>query len=181
MRAFVAVELPEAAREEVERLQETLQRSGADVKWVEPENLHLTLKFLGEIPEDQAGQVEEALRSAISSFRPFSFQLKGIGAFPRVNSPRVLWVGVGEGNLQLTELGATVEKCCLAVGFPAEDRPFSPHLTIGRIRPGPGLTRLIQQLEAAEFRCSAPAPVERIILFQSVLSAHSPTYSRLIP
>ncbi len=169
MRAFIAVELSEAVRAEVARLQETLRSAGADVKWVEPENLHLTLKFLGEIDESRVAQVEEALRSAVSPFRSFSFRLEGVGAFPRVNSPKVLWVGVGEGKPKLAELGAAVEKRCA----------FSPHLTIGRVRSGAGLAQLIQQLEAAEFRASVSTPAEKLVLFQSTLSSHGSIYTPL--
>ncbi len=179
IRAFIAVELPEAARKEVESLQAELRATGADVKWVEVSNLHLTLKFLGSIEEAQAAALKEALGVAIQVLPSFSFQLEGIGAFPRTTSPRVLWVGVNEGEKQLVELAGIVEKVCAGLGFPQEERPFSAHLTIGRVRSNNGLASLIKKLQVAEFRGDTPAPVNHLTLFQSTLSPQGPTYTPL--
>ena len=104
IRAFLAVELPEPLRREVAAFQSELRSSGADVKWVEAENLHLTLKFLGKIETAQAASLKERLSAGLKGVSPFTVRLEGIGAFPKTTFPRVLWVGVGEGKERLVEL-----------------------------------------------------------------------------
>lgn len=162
MRAFIAVEISEGARTEVARLQETLITAGADVKWVEPRNLHLTLKFLGEVPEEKIPALTESLGRTAAETPPFSFSLQGVGAFPRMEHPRVIWVGVQEGKEQLVQLAEKV----------GGERPFSPHLTIGRVRSGARLAPL-------PFKAGEPILADRLVLFQSVLSPDGSIYTPL--
>ncbi len=177
MRAFIAVEISEAARTGVARLQEQLKTAGADVNWVEPQNLHLTLKFLGEIEESRVPELTAALSTSLQT-PPFTFTLEGTGAFPRTEHPKVLWAGINEGKEPLIELAREVEAACGRCEFPPEERPFSPHLTIGRVRSPKGLNRLVQKLQAIEFQ-GGKTRVRVIILFQSVLSPHGPAYTPL--
>ncbi len=179
VRAFVSVHLPDSLRQEVAASLSGLRASGADVKWVEPSNLHLTLKFLGNIEGCQVSALKEALGLSIRGMVPFQLQLEGLGAFPRTTSPRVIWVGVSVGEKELTELAQAVEGACAGLGFAAEDRPFSAHLTVGRVRSREGLASLIKKLQVAEFRASTLAPINRVILFQSTLSPKGPTYTPL--
>ncbi len=179
IRAFIAVELPDSVRQEVASLQADFKSSGADVKWVDPENLHLTLKFLGDIEESQTAALKEALGAGIGGLTPLDIHLEGIGAFPKTTFPRVIWVGVNQGEKQLVELGEKAEQACVGLGFPREERPFSAHLTIGRVRSKDRLAPLIKKLQVAEFRATAPAPVTKIILFQSTLSPKGPIYTPL--
>ena len=179
MRAFIAVELPEALRREVAALQDTLKATGADVKWVEPANLHLTLKFLGDIAEIRVTPITEALRTATRHVASFTMRLAGVGAFPSTRSPRVVWVGVKDGQAPLRELAEAVEQACAGAGFPTEGRPFSPHLTIGRVRSQNRVAGLVKQLQVAAFQGTAPAPVGRLTLVQSTLSPRGPTYTPL--
>ena len=179
IRAFIAVALPESLRNEVAMLSAHLRSSEADVKWVAAGNLHLTLKFLGDIEENQVGPIEEALSAAVKSHSLFTIQLEGIGAFPRTTSPRVVWIGVGTGKEQLTQLAQCVEKTCIGLGFPEEERAFSPHLTIGRVRSRDRLAQLIKRLQVVEFCGKNPAQIDRLILFQSYLSPQGPTYTPL--
>lgn len=170
MRAFIAAEISEEARVKVARLQDNLQSAGADVKWVEPRNLHLTLKFLGEIDKRKLPTLTEALTRCVAAFAPFPFWLEGVGTFPRPEHPRVIWVGVSEGKENLIKLAQAVEKVCNSLGFTTEERPFSPHLTIGRVRTH-------TRLEAAPFKTSEPTRVDRLVLFQSTLSPQGPRYT----
>ena len=179
IRAFIAVELPRTLQYEVAAFQTEFKKSGADVKWVEPANLHLTLKFLGEIEENRLAPIQEALGNAVGHRPHFTIHLEGIGAFPRTTSPRVIWVGVHEGGQELVALVQAVEQAASGVGFPPEERPFEPHLTIGRVRSPGGLAGLIKKLQVAEFRATSSAPVTRLTLFQSLLSPKGPTYSPL--
>lgn len=177
MRAFIAVEISEEVRTEVARLQEKLQTAGADVKWVEPENLHLTLKFLGEIEEGRVPALTEALNFSLR-LPPFTFSLEGVGAFPKMEHPKVLWAGIHEGKDPLIGLARVVETACSGCGFPPEERPFSPHLTIGRVRSPQGLNRLIQKLQSAEFQ-GGKTQAGGITLFQSTLGPGGPIYQPL--
>ncbi|MBI3333844.1 MAG: RNA 2',3'-cyclic phosphodiesterase [Candidatus Omnitrophica bacterium] len=179
MRAFIAVELPDALRQEVAAFQSELGSSGADVKWVEAGNLHLTLKFLGETGENQVGPLKEGLISAALQLSPFTVSLEGIGAFPSTTNPRVVWVGVAQGKEELIRLAQTVEQSCSRLGFAPEERPFSPHLTIGRLRSRERLAPLIKKLQVAELRGGTSTRVDRLILFQSTLSPQGPTYTPL--
>ncbi len=181
IRAFIAIELPDSLRQEVAAALSGLRASGADVKWVEPSNLHLTLKFLGNIEENQIEPLVLSLskESSIRGMVPFQVQLEGLGAFPRTTNPRVIWVGVNQGEKELTELAQAVEGVCAGLGFAAEERSFSAHLTVGRVRSREGLASLIKKLQVAEFRGSTLAPINRVILFQSTLSPKGPTYTSL--
>ena len=179
IRCFIAVELPEPLRQEIALFQSELRSSGGDVKWVEAGNLHLTLKFLGNIEEPQVPSLKEALAAAVKNLSPFTIHLEGIGAFPRTTDPRVVWIGAGEGKETLITLAQTVGRACSELGFAPEDRPFSAHLTIGRVRSRDRLASLIQRLQVAEFRGNTPASIDRLILFQSALSPKGPTYTPL--
>ncbi len=181
IRAFIAVDIPDSLRQDLAALQSELRASGADVGWVKPENLHLTLKFLGDIEESQVEPLvlslsKESVRLGSS---PFTISLEGIGAFPKTTYPRVIWVGVNQGKEELEKLALGVERTCVDLGFAAEERPFSVHLTIGRVRSKDRLAWLIKKLQVAEFRGSAPASIDRILLIQSTLSPHGPTYTPL--
>ncbi len=179
IRAFIAVELPEALREAVAAFQGELKSAGADVKWVEPANLHFTLKFLGNIREDQVPSLIGTLERACAGAGAFTLSLEGLGAFPRTTAPRVIWVGVREGKEPLEKLAGGIEAECGRLGFPEEERPFSAHLTIGRTRSPQGIARLIKKLQVAEFPGTPPASIERVVLFQSTLGPQGPAYTPL--
>lgn len=178
MRCFIAVELPDALKQEVAEIQAEFKQTGADVKWVESASLHLTIKFLGDIGEDKISALKESLPFTLHP-SSFTITLEGIGAFPKTIFPRVIWVGVGEGKESLVNLARYVEEICSRLGFAPEERPFSAHLTIGRVRSRQGLAPLIKKLQVAEFRGSVPAPVSQLTLFQSTLSPKGPTYTPL--
>ena len=180
MRLFVAVHLDPALRPAVEamrrQLVEAWPRGQELVKWVEPHNLHFTLKFLGEVEEARLQGVLAALR-VVEASAPFRLQLVGLGAFPRPRGARVLWVGVGEGAAQLSRLAARVEDALGPLGFPREDRPFSPHLTIGRLRvPAhhPELEAVLGRKSDVEIGSQSVQSVE---LVQSVLRRPGPEYT----
>jgi 2'-5' RNA ligase len=137
MRCFVAIDLPQSLKDQLNSLIEGLKQAdkGRKARWVRPDGIHLTLKFLGEvapekIPEIIAGTIEALSQPEIE---PFNLLVGKLGVFPNLNAPRVMWVGV-DGNLKaLDQLQKAVEKALNPLGFPTEARPFSPHLTIGRV------------------------------------------------
>ncbi len=177
MRAFIAAHLTDSLRREIALCQAEFKGTGADVKWVDPDNLHLTLKFLGEIAEDRVSTLLETLKLALLPLSPFAISIEGIGAFPRTTSPRVVWLGVHQGAEELIKLAEKAEQACEKLGFAKEERPFAPHLTIGRVRSRDQLAPLIKRLQVAEFRGSETVPVNQISLFESVLSSKGPLYT----
>ena len=137
IRAFIAIELPEAILVEVGKIEERLkpQMPPDCIRWVKPDSIHLTLKFLGQVPSDQIDLIMSSLRSAVATAHSFALEVKDAGCFPNVHRPRVVWVGVHEeapGN-QLLHVQRVVENAISPLGYPTESRAFSPHLTLGRL------------------------------------------------
>jgi 2'-5' RNA ligase len=180
VRAFIAVPASEEVRQTVEEVVKGLRWTGADVKWVEPQNLHITLKFLGRVPLDQVESLRSALREGLRGSRAFDLSVEKVGCFPGgQRPPRVIWVGL-EGEVdRLRTIAATVEETCASLGFERENRGFRAHLTIGRVRRGSGgLRELTQAVESAGFN-PLKLRVDRVNLVRSRLSPKGPTYTVL--
>lgn len=179
MRVFIAIVLSREAREELSALQASLKRAGADVKWVDPGNIHLTLRFLGNIGERMVPSVKSALSESASAFGHFYLGLKGIGAFPCISSPKVIWAGVGEGGRESGSLYGSISSRLKDIGIPLEKREFSPHITIGRVGRGKNSGLLKKAIEDIEFTVSSRTLVDRVVLFNSVLSRDGSIYMPL--
>lgn len=179
IRAFIAVDLPETLRTQIARLQKDLGDTGADVRWVETQNLHLTLKFIGSVEETDQEKLVDAVGGALRPFAPFVFHLEGLGVFPRLENPRVVWLGVSEGSQKLEQIAAAVEKACMELGLPGPDHPFTPHLTIGRIHSNKRLEGLIYCLQRSPMRSPLLVQVRQLILFRSTLQPQGPVYTPL--
>ena len=179
MRAFIGIGLPEEVRESLASLQRELAHSQADVKWVEPRNLHVTLKFLDEITDAQRQVIEELLKRLAVREAPCSLGLGGVGAFPSVESPRVVWVGLTEGKNQLARVAAQIEQETRTMALRREARPFAAHLTIGRVRSPRHRQQLTERLREVDWQPPAPWRVESLVLYQSVLGPAGPRYSAL--
>jgi 2'-5' RNA ligase len=136
MRLFVALEIPSAVRENLAALLKSLGTVSPQTRWARPENLHVTLKFIGEAPETKLAAICSALASARSD-QPVALDFRGLGFFPDEKHPRVFWTGI-EASPNLKTLAADIEKAAERLGVPRERRPFSPHLTLARFEP-PGL------------------------------------------
>lgn len=134
MRTFIAIEIPDAVKQEMAEAQEQLKRSGVEAGWTRPGGIHLTLKFLGEVPEARIEEVKTALVEAVEGKDGFRLEVSGAGAFPNVRNPRVVWIGVAGDLEKLTVLQSSVEQAMNGIGFEPEDRKFAPHLTLGRIK-----------------------------------------------
>jgi 2'-5' RNA ligase len=133
-RIFVAVLLSPALLERVLEVRERLGEAAARLRWVAPENLHLTLRFLGALADAQVARVVEAAREAAAAASPFEITLAGMGAFPSGRAPRAVWVGVADGADRLVALAASLEAALRRRRLPPADRPFRPHLTVARVR-----------------------------------------------
>jgi len=134
MRSFIAIELPDAIKAEIAGVQQQLKASGASANWTRPEGIHLTLKFLGEVEDAKAAGIIDALGTACRGAAPLRLEIAGAGAFPNVKLPRVLWLGVRGDTERLALLQAAVEDAMERLGFEREERKFSPHLTLARIK-----------------------------------------------
>jgi 2'-5' RNA ligase len=136
LRTFIAIVLDEELLDHLVRLQDHLREQVAprSVRWVRPGGIHLTLKFLGDTPQEQVEAVKSALGAASSEVSPFTFSVAGLGCFPNTRRPRVIWVGLSEPTGTLSRLRDAVESHVAPLGFPTENRPFRPHLTLGRVQ-----------------------------------------------
>jgi RNA 2',3'-cyclic 3'-phosphodiesterase len=179
IRAFLAIDLPSSLRPTLALIQGELKRSGADVRWVPVGNIHLTLKFFGQLPENQVEPLTQAARQVAAGQEPFQLQLTKAGAFPSLRNPRVLWLGLGGDVIVLAQFYHRLEKVFATLGHVPEERPLHPHLTLGRLRSPAGregLTKVLQELPAPQ----GPAfQVGEIILFRSQLSPQGSTYTPL--
>ena len=178
LRAFIAVEIAHEVINRIAAAIDQLRPQVKGIRWLAPANLHLTLKFLGNIDESQVEAIGHALTEALRPFPRCTISAKGLGVFPNVKRPRVLWVGlVGD---QLILLAAKVESALAPLGFMPEERSFTPHLTIGRWRQTDRSDRTLEQAlskwRSFEF---GQSPVDEVILFQSVLKPAGATYTRL--
>ncbi len=179
IRAFIAVPVSEEVRGLLRAAQDDLCRRDADVKWVAAENFHITLKFLGEVSRERLDETWRSVVRALAEAGPFTMRFRGVGAFPSAARPRVIWAGVGEGADGLAALAARVEEACSSHGFPAEERPFRAHLTLGRVRrptPSPALKTTIERLADREL---GGAEATRVQLMQSRLTPQGPIYQVL--
>lgn len=177
MRLFIAVNLEEGLKKKIVPLEEELRKTGADVKWVEVKNLHLTLKFLGEVDEKKVTQIEQIVRPILANFSSFEMLLSGFGVFPNLNYPRVVWVGIKEGSEKLKVLSEEIENSLVPLGFPKENRPFTAHLTLGRVRSAKNKQELIKKIEERKNQEIGSQKVEKIYLMQSTLQPTGPIYT----
>jgi 2'-5' RNA ligase len=149
LRCFIAIELPDSVKSSLSRLQDELKKCNADIRWVNPGNVHLTLKFLGNIKEEMLQTIINGIEKVCRSRNPFNLEIKGIGMFPNAKSPRVLWLDV-ENNSLIMSLQADIEKEMGKAGFKQEERKFKAHLTIGRFRSSSGREDIFKAVSAHE-------------------------------
>ena len=135
IRAFIAIELPDAILAEVGNIEARLkpQMPHDTIRWVKADSIHLTLKFLGQVPSDQLELITSSLRSAVAAYAPFTLEVIGAGCFPNIHRPRVVWVGIKESDHRLHILQRAVENAIAPLGYPTEIHDFTPHLTVGRL------------------------------------------------
>jgi len=177
IRTFICLELPEVVRVQAEALQGRLVGLGDKIRWVNPRNLHLTLRFLGEISRSQVETVCLAVRCAAARVDAFPIHLSGTGCFPSLRHPRAFWIGVAEAS-EVTRLFQAVEEELFSAGFPREARPFSPHLTLGRVRADRCSPRLGALLAEAEFD-AAPFLVTNVTVMKSEVGKSGAVYTPL--
>lgn len=176
MRTFVAIELDLSIKNNLLKFLRKLETGSKSVRWVKPQGMHLTLKFLGETPEKKIDQVKAVLDQIMKDYPPFLLRLKGTGSFPpRSKIPRVLWVGVEhEGTLDKIQI--RLENEMEKLHFPKEKRQYHPHLTLGRIKTPQNLASLLTLLQEHEKKDFGEMMVDKITFFQSILKPTGAEY-----
>ncbi|MFH1878045.1 MAG: RNA 2',3'-cyclic phosphodiesterase [Candidatus Omnitrophota bacterium] len=178
IRGFIALELSGQAREELSVIERELKQTGADVKWVKPGSIHITLKFLGNIDPGRIPDIEKILRETFAGISSFDIVLGSIGVFPDWPHARVLWVGLSQGASELEMLASSVESVMEKEGFAKEARPFSSHITIGRVK-SPKNKNELEKLACSIKVTSVAVHISRVVLFKSVLTPRGAEYSPL--
>jgi 2'-5' RNA ligase len=178
IRTFVAVKASRRVQNRIEGLIASLRQSGVKTTWVRPENLHLTLKFLGDVDEQRIPRVCQAVDRALADVDSFPLHFSGVGAFPSARRPRTVWIGVTEGNDDVCKLAAALETQLRAEGFPKEKRDFAPHLTIGRVRGHP-VTELARRIEQHADFDAGQSPVTEVVVYSSTLAPTGATYEAM--
>jgi 2'-5' RNA ligase len=181
IRAFIAIELTDDIRAAIGEVQDRLKRAhlGVKVSWVKIGNIHLTLQFLGYVPEDKIPDISAALGRVCDAHEAFSVPVGGVGGFPSVNRPRVVWVGCHDADARLKTLARAVQMAMQEFGFEPEHREFAAHLTLGRIkwpRPDVTLTKLLDSLR--DCACGT-LRVDAVHLFESQLNPQGSIYTKL--
>jgi len=183
VRSFIAIHLPPDVRAELTSLEDNLKaRRHPFVKWVDPESMHLTLKFLGDVAVDSIPQIVEAMAGVAQAHSPFDLQVAGTGAFPNWQRPQVVWVGVGGESDKLNALHRELESALSPMGFTPESRSFSAHLTLGRLRDrvtSDDRRRFAEFAQKITFETSLSFEVNAVRLMRSQLTPTGPIYSEL--
>ena len=179
MRCFLAIELSADVREQLGQLQKRLRALDRAVRWTRPDQIHLTLKFLGDVPDADVSSMCDAAAEVARRFPPFELRISGTGCFPPGGPARIVWVGIDGPPQPLVECHRACEETYARLGFEPEGRAYTPHLTVGRVRDGhaPGEIRAAVQAEA-QFSLGSVAVAE-LVMFQSVLGPTGPTHTAI--
>lgn len=179
IRAFIAIDLPEKVRLFLAEIQETLRSYGLSIKWIRPQNIHLTLKFLGDTDTARIAKIIAAMTSAAKDCPGVSLAAKNVGVFPDLKRPRVIWAGVNGQLEALEDLQRTLDDQLADLGFPRDRRTFSAHLTLGRVKGKIVSARLKAAIEKSEGFESEPFDADRIVLFKSELRPAGAVYTQV--
>ncbi len=179
VRAFIAIELPESVKSFLKSISAELKKCGGPVKWVRPEGIHLTLKFLGSVPNDLLHRIQEAAQPLFEKQQPTQLHVCNLGAFPDLKRPRVVWAGLEDPAGVLVPLVNRLETVMEPLGFPKENRPFNPHLTLGRFKSNERNSELIEAIRQKMDITGPSFVADHAVLFESVLKPSGAEYLQL--
>ncbi len=182
MRTFIAIELPQEIKDKLGRLQDKLKKCRADVKWVEPKNIHLTLKFLGEIKEERLNKINRIIEDIARNKFKFKVTLAGLGVFPSINHPKIIWVGIKDINNEIGLIAEELEEKLKSLDIPKEERQFLAHITLGRIKSPLNINKLIGALDTLRdefFKENFGFIADKITILKSTLNPGGPLYEHL--
>jgi 2'-5' RNA ligase len=175
-RGFIAVDIP--ANKKIQEIEKEIKQTNPNIKLVETENIHITLKFLGDVQETLIDNIEQIITSAIQGVQPFSVKLQHTGVFPNVNYIKIIWIGIYDNGI-LSTITSKLEDQLESLGFPKEQRGFSPHLTIGRVKTAEHKEKLLQIIRKYEQEEFGDLIIDRVLLKKSELTPKGPIYSNL--
>ena len=179
LRTFIAIELESSLQENLKNIQEYLKKSGADVKWVKSENIHLTLKFLGDVSEKNIDSILGILKESLIDWPDFTFDLTYLGAFPKPENPKIIWAGITLGKEEIEKIVSMLEDKLHSIGFEKEERDFALHVTLGRLRFSTNRFALSKLIKNYSFPEPITQNARQIILFKSTLTSSGPVYEAL--
>jgi len=179
IRTFLAVDLSNEIRAELVGLQDRLARTGVEIKWTDPENLHITLIFLGEVEDREIPRVCRIAQDIVARRPAFRLTVSGVGCFPHPRRPRIVWAGIGAGSTELVEIHDALETPLLELGYRREERRFTPHITLGRVKGDFSTDRLATVLaKLADWQGGEMAASELLVM-SSELTREGPIYTVL--
>lgn len=178
IRTFVAIRASNRINDNLSHLIERLAQTGAAYKWVEPDNLHMTLQFLGDLPDREIPQFCKEVKLAIQHHAPFDISLAGVGAFPAVDEPRIIWAGVDQGSLELKNLYNDLHEVCRHWCTGRDRNEFSPHFTLGRLgRDGKWNQELLSEINRIQAHTAGTCRIDRVVVYASFLERSGPSYA----
>jgi len=178
LRLFIAIDIPDEIKRAISELIGRLKKTGSDVKWVRPETVHITLKFLGEVEESKIKAITDRLEMISKRHAPFELEAVGTGVFPDYSRPRVLWIGIRQ-NEEVQKIYEEINTELKALGFEEENRAFKPHLTIGRVKSRSGLNQTLKTLRGFSKRDFGKISVKEILLMKSTLKPTGAEYEKI--
>ncbi len=179
IRSFIAIKLPTDIRDCLERIINRLKPSAGDVRWVKADAIHLTLKFLGEVEEGRIPEIAACIERCVQGMPPFPLAVRGLGAFPGDNSPQVIWIAAADETGSLAGMQRSLEEGLARVGFTKEKRPFSPHLTLGRLKSPRGKEAVRRGLAELKHTDCGSFTADSVSLIKSDLTPGGPVYTVL--
>ncbi len=179
MRSFIAIEIPDEIKKDIAEAQRRLKSSGVEASWPRPEGIHLTLKFLGDVPEARTTEIMDGIRQSAAGIAPFRLDVGGIGTFPGPKNARVAWIGLSGDMQTLKRLQAAVEDAMARLGLERDERPFTPHLTVGRIKYIRSRDRWLKTLEEIRDIKLPGFDVTSVSLMKSELKPSGAVYTEL--
>ena len=178
IRTFIAIPLSKPNQDSLSAITASFKKLDPDIKWVKPNNIHITLRFLGELKTNRFRDVLRAFPDVLPATPGFQISIHHLGAFPRIQRPRVIWAGITNGANHLSRMAEKIETALCRLGFPKADKPFSPHITLGRVRSPRNLQQWIPLLESYTWTSAFIQDVQEVILYRSTLTPQGPTYDR---
>ena len=179
IRSFLAFPISGELKEKFEQILCDLQHTPADVKWVKPENIHLTLKFLGDLKKNDIEKVVSVVKEQCRRFQSITTYLNEIGAFPDLHHPKIVWGGIDDPDNEIQKIVEILENELVKLGIAKDDHPFKAHITLGRVKSSKNLRNLIETIQQITIENKITQTFERIILYKSTLTSEGPIYEIL--
>ncbi len=179
IRTFIAIDLSEENQNKLALIQDKLKECPTCVRWVKPENIHLTLKFLGDISQNKIQKIIKLIPGIYKDAAPFAFDITHLGAFPKISRPNIIWVGIENNADKLRGLADKLEHGLVSLGFAKKPKKFSPHITIGRVKNFKGVKKFIEAIESIQIDPPLLQDDITISLYQSTLTSQGPVYTPL--